>query len=247
MIRPKLVVVNNDRDDHARSNRDGKGFSFELSKGMLVAYATCLLLSLCFLFTLGVLVGRGYSAVRQDDLSIKARFFRFLGLESQSGLQTPRASQTWEDPAKMIQSLDYYQDLTNVNRSPLVALSKPNGGSASAPSPQPVKEAPAEAAQKQQNPPATPAPQPAKPLPAAPPTGRYTLLVASLKESKARPLVARLQKDGYSPFVESLDLGSTKWSRILLGSFATRKAAITFADEFNRKEKTEAMVISGSK
>jgi cell division septation protein DedD len=146
----------------------------------------------------------------------------------------------------MIQSLDYYQDLTNVNRSPLVGDSKKND-SASAPSPPAEKEAQADPAPKQQKPPATPPPQPAKPLPSAPPTGRYTLLVASLRESEARPLVARLQSDGYSPFVESLDLGSTKWSRILLGSFATRKDAIAFADEFNRKEKTEAMVISGSK
>ncbi len=246
MIRPKLVVVNNDRDEHARSFQNGKAFSFELSKSRLVAYAAALFLSLCFMFTLGVLVGRGYSALKQDDFSIKARFLRFLGLESPSEAKFPKASKTWEDPAKMIQSLDYYQDLTNANRSPLPAAPKPDGGSVSLPSPKPLKEAETNAVPKQPRP-LAPASQPAPPLPAAPPAGRYTLLVASLKESEARPLVARLQKDGYSPFVESLDLGSTKWSRILLGSFATRKAAIDFADRFNRREKTEAMVISGSK
>ncbi len=238
MIRPKLVIVNNDRADQSRSDAEAGGVCFEWSKKRLVAYCLSLFLSLCFMFTLGVFVGRGYSVVKPDDFSLKGRFLRFLGLDKQIGAPIPKASTTWEDPKKMIASLDYYQDLTGQNHSPDGLISK-----TAPPSSPPVKETPAAVA-KQPAPGPVATSQPVKPPPAVAPTGRFTLLVASLKENDARPLVAKLTADGYSPFVESLDLGSTRWNRILLGSFDTRQAAIAFADEFNRKEKTEAMVIS---
>ncbi|MDR3556405.1 MAG: SPOR domain-containing protein [Syntrophobacteraceae bacterium] len=250
MIRPKLVVVNSDRDEQSRSVREGKGMRFELSRSRVVAYALGLVMSLCFMFTLGVFVGRGSAIVRSDDLTVKGRFLRFLGLQRQTEAPVAKASLTWEDPKKMLESLDYYQGLTKQTRSPLAPLSQKaqqSPASASAQS--------ATAKEAKANPATAPAPaagkpaekQPVKPFPTAPPAGRYTLLVASLKEHDAQSLVDKLRADGYSPFVESLEFGSSKWSRILLGSFETRSAAIAFADKFNRKEKTEAMVISGKK
>lgn len=241
MIRPKLVVVNNERDEQSRSIRDGKGFRFQLSGNRLIVYGLSLVVSLCFMFTLGIFVGRGMSVVRPDDFSLKGGFLRFLGLDRQAGAPVPNASATWEDPGKMLQSLDYYQDLTNANRSPLGRLAQASGKPPveHPPVAQPVKESPPAVPPKQ-----PPAGQPSAPAPA--PLGRYTLLVASLKDRDARPLVDKLKADGYSPFVEPLEFGAAKWSRILLGSFPTRKAAIAFAEQFNRKENTQALVISGS-
>jgi hypothetical protein len=56
-----------------------------------------------------------------------------------------------------------------------------------------------------------------------------------------------LRARGYSPRVESLDLGVATWTRILLGSFPSREAAIMFAAEFNSKENLQALVVSSSK
>lgn len=233
MIRPKLVVVNHDRDEQSRAIRDAKGFRFQISGKRLIVYVLSLVVSLCFMFTLGVFVGRGVSVVKPGDSSLSGSFLRFLGLDRQIGAPAPKAAASWENPKKMIDSLNYYQNLTDQNRSPLGSL------------PQPVEHPPAaHIAQPAKLARAAPA---LKPSAAAPSAGRYTLLVASMRTRDAPPLVDKLKADGYSPFVESLAFGSAKWSRILLGSFATRKAAIAFAEAFNSKEKTHAMVISGSK
>jgi hypothetical protein len=246
MIRPKLVVVNNDRDEQSRTVRDGNAVRFELSRSRVVVYGLSLVLSLCFMFTLGVFVGRGVSVVNPNDFSLKGRFLHLFGLEKQIGASAPKASMTWVDPKKMLESLDYYQDLTRQNRSPLGQIAQAAAPAAPAPPSQPEKTAKPAAELKR---PSLPAPQSPKPEPAptAPPAGRYTLLVASLKERDARAMADKLKAAGYSPFVEPLELGSARWCRILLGSFPTREAAIAFADRFNKKEKTEALVISNSK
>ncbi|MDR3568063.1 MAG: SPOR domain-containing protein [Syntrophobacteraceae bacterium] len=246
MIRPKLVVVNNDRDEQSRAMRDGNGLRFELSRGRVVVYGLSLVLSLCFMFTLGVFVGRGVSVIKPGDFSFTGRFLRIFGLEKQTGAPAPKASVTWEDPKKMVASLDYYQDLTRQKRSPLGQMTQiETSPGVTVPPKEPAKAAKPAADKRPSVQP--PAQQPPKPAPAAPPSGRYTLLVASLKERDARILSDKLKAHGYAPFLEPIEFGAAKWSRILLGSFPTREAAITFADQFNKKEKTEALVISGSR
>jgi hypothetical protein len=42
------------------------------------------------------------------------------------------------------------------------------------------------------------------------------------------------------------DMSAAKWTLILFGSLPSRETAIVFADEFNRKEKLEALVMSSS-
>ncbi len=112
--------------------------------------------------------------------------------------------------------------------------------------PEPAKE-PAKRATTSRQPAEKPsAPQPDKPRTAGLAAEQYTLLVASLKEPDAQVLIEKLKARGYSPRVESLDLGAATWNRILLGSFPSREAAIMFADEFNRKENLEALVVSSS-
>jgi len=245
MIRPKLVVVNNDREEQPRSFRDGRGFRFEVSRNRLIFYALSFVLSLCFMFTLGVFVGRGVPLVGSDDFSVKGRFLRFLGLEKQTGRVSPKAAVTWDDPRKMLESLNYYEDLTHKGGTPLNAAPKATEPAPAVPLREPAKETKSAPAPRQ------PAEKPSAPQPDKPPMAgigdeRYTLLVASLREPDAQSLIQQLRAKGYSPRVESLDLGAAKWSRILLGSFPSREAAIVFADEFNRKEKLEALVVSNS-
>lgn len=258
MIRPKLVVVNNERDEQPRSFREGRGYRFDLSRNKLIFCSLGFVLSLCFMFTLGICVGRGVPMVRSDDFSMKGRFLRFLGLENETGRPSTRAAATWEDPRKMLESLNYYEDLTHKggmapdrrSGQAFAAPPKTSEPPPALPAPEPAKEPPKHSAAPRsggtgpaEKPSAT---QPDKLPKAGNPAGGYTLLVASLKEPDAQVLIEKLKAKGYSPRVESLDLGSAKWNRILLGSFSSREAAVMFADEFNRKESLEALVMSSS-
>jgi cell division septation protein DedD len=260
MIRPKLVVVNTDRDEQPRSFRDGRGYRLDMSGNKLILCAMGFVASLCFMFTLGIFVGRGLPVVKPDDFSIEGRFLRFLGLNNRTGEPSPGAAATWEDPRKMLESLNYYEDLTHKggtlqDRRPPQALT-PQPKAIAPPAATPVNEPSKEATKRAAAPPGVgnragsaekpSASQPDKPRTVENPAWKYTLLVASLKEPDAQVLIEKLKSKGYSPRVESLDLGAAKWSRILLGSFPSREAAIVFADEFNRKENLEALVTSNS-
>jgi cell division septation protein DedD len=224
------------------------------------------------MFTLGVFVGRGTPVVNSDDLSIKSRFIRFLGLMNQTGKPSPQAAATWTDPRKMLESLNYYEDLTQrggispesrshpANALPAqvhqgqmpAAASKAADSSAEMVANDPSKEGakrasvPKGSGNRQDSAGKPSSPQPDKPQMLESGAGKYTLLVASLKEPDAQAMIEKLRAKGYSPRVESLDLGTSKWSRILLGAFATRQAATEFADEFNRKEHQEALVTNSS-
>ena len=246
MNRPKLVVVNTEMDEHARSFWDGSGYRFDLSRNKLILYALSFVLSLCFMFTLGIFVGRGVPMVRPDDFSMKGRFLRLLGLEKQTGQYFPKAAVTWEDPRKMLESLNYYDDLTHKGGTPIDAAPKVIEPTLAIPVPEPAKE-PEKRATTSREPAEKPsAHQPAQPRTAGLAAEQYTLLVASLKQPDAQVLIEKLKARGYSPRVESLDLGTATWTRILLGSFPSREAAILFADDFNSKENLQALVVSSS-
>jgi cell division septation protein DedD len=246
MTRPKLVVVNTDLDEQPRSWRDGRRFRFDLSTGKLVFYASNFVLALCFMFALGILVGRGAAVVGQDDISAKGRFLRFLGLGKQTGQPSATAAATWEDPRKMLESLNYYEDLTHKGGVPIAAVPKTPEPASEAPAAEPAKEPVKEPAKhqavlpKQAEKPLVP--QAERPQKAELAGEQYTLLVASLKETESQALIDKLKARGYSPRIEALDLGTVKWNRILLGSFPSRESAIKFADEFNSKENLEALV-----
>jgi len=249
MTRPKLVVVNTDPDEQPRAWQDGRKHRFDLSSNKLVFVTSSFVLALCFMFTLGMLVGRGVALVSSDDSSLKGHFLRFLGLGKQTGQPSAGAAQTWEDPRKMLESLNYYEDLTHKGGAPLTSLPKAIEPAPAAPvietAKEPAKDTSRRAASRQ---PAEkpPVPQPEKPQKAGLPAEQYTLLVASMKETDAQGLIEKLKVRGYSPRIETLDLGATKWNRILIGSFPSREAAIVFADQFNQKENLEALVMSSS-
>jgi cell division septation protein DedD len=114
------------------------------------------------------------------------------------------------------------------------------------PAKEPAKDTSRRAAASRQPAEKPPVPQPEKPQKAGVPAEQYTLLVASMKETDAQGLIEKLKVRGYSPRIETLDLGATKWNRILIGSFPSREAAIVFADQFNHKENLEALVMSSS-
>ncbi|MFZ2448526.1 MAG: SPOR domain-containing protein [Syntrophobacteraceae bacterium] len=264
MTRPKLVVIHPEQPDQSRSSRDGKRYRFELSKKKLVFYISSFAFALCWMFILGVLVGRGIALVGSEDFSARADFMRFLGLGKQAGQPVPKAAETWGDPRKMLESLNYYEDLTQRGVGITVAsVPKPvaeDSASAITPpvEPEPVKETahkrPPAPVQPQAPPEKAAAPVPERVArstaaqPAAISGEQFTLLVASLKDPEnAQRLIDQLARKGYSPRLEPLDLnGGGRWNRVLVGSFSSREAALKFAAEFNRKEHMEGLVIRES-
>ncbi len=260
MTRPKLVLLHSEQEQ-SRGQKDVKKYRFELSRKKLTFCVLSLAAALCWMFVLGLLVGRGISLVNSEDVSLRAEFMRFLGLGKQTGQPVPKAAETWGDPKKMMESLNYYEDLTGKG-TPAPGV-PPKAGSAeevSAADPtttEPVKDHPSKraraASQAAPQAQAEPERQPAaetKTAKAAPPPSigsseQFTLLVASLKDPEnAQRLMEQLKAKGYSPRLEALDLnGGGRWNRVLVGSFQTRDAAIKFAAEFNKKESMEGLVI----
>lgn len=258
MTRPKLLVLHPEPEKQ-NGGRDSKKYRFELSKKKLVFYSICLTAALCWMFVIGLLVGRGVALVSAEDVSIRAEFMRFLGLGQKTEQPVRKAAETWGDPKKMLESLNYYEDLTGQSVPPVAALPKPATQEpvASAPAVEQAKES-APGRSVPQAPAAAAAPreksagQEEKNVKAAPPSSptiasaeQFTLLVASLKDPEnAQRLVDQLKTKGYSPRLEALDLhGGGRWNRVLVGSFNTREAALKFAAEFNRKESMEGLVI----
>jgi cell division septation protein DedD len=90
------------------------------------------------MFAFGILVGRGLPLVSSKDFSLRAEFIRFLGLGREVAPLPEDVATTWEDPKKMLEALDYYEDLTRKGTA------GPSGTPA-APAP-PKSEAPAVAA-----------------------------------------------------------------------------------------------------
>jgi cell division septation protein DedD len=257
MTRPKLVVINPDQTDQTRTARDGKYYRFELSKRRLVFYVSGFLVSLCWMFVLGILVGRGIALVNSEDVSVRGDFMRFLGLGNQVGQPAAKAAESWGDPKKMMESLNYYEDLTQKGSSTAIA---PRPGTqelaASPPASESVKE-PAKRSAVPSPPPTLPVaaiPEPDKVVKAVPPPQanlsgeQFTLLVASLKDPEnAQKLMDQLKGRGYTPRLESLDLnGGGRWNRVMVGSFQSRESALKFAAEFNKKESMEGLVIRES-
>ncbi|MCE5333586.1 MAG: SPOR domain-containing protein [Desulfobacteraceae bacterium] len=258
MSRPKLVVVSSEQPDQLKG---GRKYRFELSRKRLTAYIFCSFFALCFMFVLGLLVGRGIALVNSDDFSARAEIMRFLGLDRQVGQPAAKAGDSWSDPRKMLESLNYYEDLTQKastvpppSARPALADSAAPAAGMEPPPKEVTREAKRTVSQPQPVPERAPAPEPEKPAKSPAPGAvslpgeQYTLLVASLKDKdNAQRLFDQLRSKGYTPRLEALDLnGGGAWTRVLVGSFQSREAAIRFAAEFNKKENMEGLVVRES-
>ncbi len=223
----------------------------------VIFYSFGLVLALAWMFVFGILIGRGIPLVSSDELSLNAHLMRFLGLGKQAAQQPPpEAAETFDSPQSMLQTLDYFQDLTQSDAPNAPSLRR----LPTMPTPPPKQPAPETPDQKTKAPAEQPKPpsDPRSPHslqapsrePGPPATGseHFTLLVSSLKDAdNAQKLVDQLRTKGYSPRIETLNLsGSGRWNRVLIGFFPNRDEALRFASEFNRKEHTEGLVIRES-
>jgi cell division septation protein DedD len=255
MTRPAKNDINHEQ---AETEKKPKRFRFELGFMELFFYAIGLFIAFSWMFVFGILIGRGIPLVSPDEISVRTHLMRFLGLGGQATQQSqPAPTADWDSPRKMLESLNYFEDLTQKNSATPPAL-RPVPPVSTTASKQPSGETPS---QKTKSPPGQP------PKPAAEPGGapslqastqepgppvnaseHFSLLVSSLKDSdNAQRLVDQLRSKGYSPRIESLNLsGSGRWNRVLVGFFQSREEALRFAAEFNRKEHMEGLVVRES-
>lgn len=255
MSRPGRIDITDEQDE---TERKPKRFRFELGFTEMLFYGLGMLIALTWMFAFGILIGRGIPIVSSDDLSLQGHLMRYLGLGKQAGQQhQPQTTENFDSPQKMLETLDYYADLTQSDVPSTPALRHVPALPA-APAGQPPAETqnPKAKTSKEQGQPThelkNPPPQQGALLQSGPPgTGseHFTLLVSSLKDAEnAQKLVEQLRSKGYSPRIETLNLGgSGQWNRVLVGFFKNREEALRFASEFNRKERTEGLVIRESR
>lgn len=254
MARADRKDTDKDQDETARKP---KRYRFELGFKELVFYGFGLLLALSWMFVIGILVGRGIPLVSSDELSVRAHLMRFLGLGPQTaGPSQPEAEEQFDSPRDMLNTLNYYQDLTQKNGHGAPALRTLQTMPATPPKQPPVepptsKQKAASGTQPRPTDGAGGAPSAAA-TDTSPPehlAEHFSLLISSLKDSEnAQRLLEQLRGKGYAPRIETVNLGgSGRWNRVLIGYFANREEAMRFAAEFNRKERLEALVVRESR
>lgn len=243
--------------DQAEAEKKSKRFRFEFGFREVFFYGFGLFLAFFWMFVFGILIGRGTPLVNPEDISLRGHLMRFLGLGRESAQpSSTMALADWDTPKKMLESLNYYEDLTQRSSTTPPALRPVQ----SVPMPA-AKPLPSEASSQKKKPPEQPS-QPAiepgngpgpqasahEPNPPEKTSEHFSLLVSSMKEAEnAQRLVDQLRSKGYTPRIESLNLsGSGRWNRVLVGSFHSREEAMRFMAEFNRKEHMEALVIRES-
>jgi cell division septation protein DedD len=269
MTRSQLDVNLPENPDTPKAQRR---FHIDLSGTQVFFCALCALVVLSWMFIFGILIGRGLPMVDSKDVSYRAEFFRFIGLgEEEQRLETENAAETWESPQqqqerqkKILESLNYYEDLSQKGSSipqstpatPPVPASQPpatkdktadQAAKSKAKQPSPTAQRQDGTAQGSQK---TASQQSAKEQDTPDNSSEhFTLLIASLRDGEsARKLVDQLRSKGYNARLEPLDAsGGTNWNRVLLGSFPNREGALRFAAEFNRRERMEGLVIRESR
>jgi cell division protein FtsN len=245
--------------DEIETDKDRKAYRIELSRKQLFGGSLCLLVVLCWMFVFGVYIGRGIPLTDSRDIPWKSQLLRFLGLDKEAQPVTGGSvAQTWDDPKKMLESLSYYEELTqkekNESPSPKDEAGKSPAGSKNTKNQTtdrktepsavvaPAADKTASSGPQQQAPVQKPPDELVVPNSTA---EHFTLLVSSVREMEnAQRLLEQLRTKRYSPRIETIDLsGSGRWNRILIGSFKSREEAMRFAVEFNRKEHMEGLVI----
>lgn len=103
---------NESRSAQTDEEKEQKRYRLALSPKQVFLSGIGLVTALSWMFTLGVLVGRGVPMVSSKDFSPKAEFMRFLGLGREVLPPPDDVAATWDDSKKIVEALNYYEELT---------------------------------------------------------------------------------------------------------------------------------------
>jgi len=241
----------------AKAGRTGKRFRIEFGITQFLLFFFSLFFVVSWMFVFGILIGRGLPLVESGDTSLRAEIMRFMGLGKEISTPPPNAAETWENPQKMLESLNYYESFTNGTDPVLGTAPDKTSAPASGQKQEPTRQQTPSIQEKSSRQAASEKPTPTKSqasesredsredAAAQSATEHFTLLAASVKDSNnAESYAKKLKAKGYAPRLETVDMPeSGRWTRVLVGSFDSREEALKFAAEFNRKENMQGLVI----
>jgi cell division septation protein DedD len=222
-------------------------FFFDLSRTELFLWLGVAFLAMLWMFTLGVIVGRGHSPVRFDIQSIKNELIALkeATLKSQEQANKPAADFPSDET-----DLDFYDVLTDKKEDALAQSVAKAKKQASKPKPKPT--AKSEIPRKTESKPlardAENQKQAQDPKPSSAKKGTtaesYTVQVASLKDAqKAKEMVSYLKSKGYRAFSVTTNVpGKGSYHRVRVGHFPDRNKAMQAASRL-RREELEPLVV----
>ena len=252
-----LSKGSSDSARRTKKAKTGKRLHIEFSITQCFLFFFSLFFVLAWMFVFGILVGRGLPLVESQDTSLRAQILRFMGLGRETSPPPENVAETWENPQKMLESLNYYESFTN-GTDPISGAPRDNSlASPSEPKRETTKHQPTSPQTKSSEQASTKQEIPSdlqdsghredvrEDAAAESVTEHFTLLAASVRDSNnAENFAKKLKTKGYTPRLETVDMPeSGRWTRVLVGSFDSREEALKFAAEFNRKENMQGLVI----
>lgn len=216
---------------------------FDLTRKELFLWVGVAFLALVWMFTLGVIVGRGLSPVRFDVEKLRKELIAL----KEEALTKEAASDKAEGESPLDEKhLGFYDVLTEKKEEarhrslPAAEKEKPPAPVEKAPVEAPAESPPPETAVVNQEQPT------AEDVPTVKPsqTGAYTLQVASLHDrAKAENMVATLKKKGYGAYAVTTEVtGKGTYHRVRVGHFTDRDEAIKMATRL-KGEKFDPIVL----
>lgn len=195
--------------------KTGKRYQIELSRTSIFLWSTGLFVVLAWIFTLGVLAGRGFMPGGAETWMVAkakiAKLHQFITKRDRSELEEIRALQ--KDP-----KFEFFDELS-------VKKNKTDKDA----------EAPAEKAA-----PPAPTKEAAKTSPSA---VKYVVQIASLEtEAKAKNMVKRLTGRGYPAYFYKVVVKGKVYFRVRCGAFKTEAEAAKISRSLAEKEKLTGVV-----
>jgi len=195
--------------------KTGKKYHIELSRASIFLWSTGLFVLLAWIFTLGVLAGRGLlPGVVETLTEVKAQIAKLqqmINKKDRSELEEIRALQ--KDP-----KFAFFDELSAKKGE----TEKPSGTPAGKPATSVMKEEPV-------NPPS--------------PAVKYVVQVASLEaEAKATNMVNRLTRRGYPAYFYKVFVKGREYFRVRCGTFRTEAEAVKINKRLAEEEKLTGFV-----
>jgi len=203
------------KEQEETAEKEKRGVRLELSRTALFFWSLGLLILLGWIFTLGVLAGRGLLPSGAETLAeLKSQIVKLqemVGQKDSSELERIKGVQ--KDP-----EFGFYDELSSKKMTVVQPKSEP-------PPKRPI------------------ANNAAQPEPASPASARYVVQVASLdNEKQALEMVNRLVKGGYPAYHYKIFIKGRSYFRVRCGTFKTRAEAVNVQGKLADKERMKGYV-----
>ena len=205
----------------SKKKASGKGsrFALQLTRKQLFLWFGLAFLAMVWMFTLGIMVGRGLSPVRFDVQKLKKEL---MALKHEALKRDQARFKIETDNLSGNPDLDFYKILTDKKEEARFKFAKAGEQTAKPDARSPEASKPKKMGRQ----------------------GLLTIQVASLKNAtKARQVAARLKRKGYEAYEVTVDVpGKGTYHRVRVGHFADSSEAGRVAARLKR-DKLETMIV----